>query len=73
MTLPPLPDGGELERGRFRRGLLTLFGVLAWRQVSKRAMGPTVIVIVTPGIYDRLRVGDGFEGVHVETHRVVGH
>ena len=29
-------------------------------------MGPTVIVIVTPGSYDRLRVGDGLEGVHVE-------
>jgi hypothetical protein len=29
--------------------LLTSFGVLAWRQMSKRAMGPMVIVIVTPG------------------------
>jgi hypothetical protein len=58
--------GGELERSRFRRGRLTLFGVLAWRQVSKRAMGPMVIVIGAPRIDDRLRVRDGFECVDVQ-------
>src|SRR5688572_2806247 len=29
-------------------------------------MGPTVIVVVAPRIDNRLRVGDGFEAVHVE-------
>lgn len=40
-------------------------GVLAWRQKSKRAMGPMVIVIVALRIDDRLRVRDRFEGGHV--------
>jgi hypothetical protein len=43
-----------------------LFGVLAWRQLSTRAVGPTVIVIVAPCVDDRLRVRDRLEGVHVE-------
>src|SRR4051812_37795902 len=35
--------------------------------MSKRAMGPMVIVIVTPRADDRLRVRDRFEAIHVET------
>ena len=67
LTLPQLSDGSELERGRFLCRFLTLFDVLTWRQMSKCAMGPVLIVIGAPGSEDRLRVRDGFEGVHVET------
>jgi hypothetical protein len=66
LTLPPLPDGSELERNHFCRGLLTSFGVLAWRQMSKRAMGPMMIVIVAPRADDLLGVRDRFEAVHVQ-------
>ena len=50
VTLPPLSDGYSLEMGRFRTVLLTAFDVLARRQVTERAVGTLVIVIVAPGV-----------------------
>ncbi len=46
---------------------LTLFNALVWRQVAKRAVRPTLIVVHTPGVNDVLSLSERGELVHVHT------
>ena len=46
--------------------LLTVFDVLARRQVTERAMGPRVIVVVGPGLEKLLGVDPIREAAHGE-------
>ena len=49
-----------MESGRFGVLLLTAFDVLARRQMTERAVGPLVIVVVAPGVQECLGVREAW-------------